>query len=61
MHIQKHCKTYLPHFNLKFNSVTLENVQIPSSKSSINSYPYRISELTLGAEISLSEKSQFHI
>ena len=30
MHIQKHCKTYLPHFQFQFNSVTLEIVQILS-------------------------------
>ena len=41
--------------------MTLENVQILSSKPYINSYACRLTEQILGAEISTSEKFQFHI
>ena len=40
--------------------MTLENVQILSSKPYINSYACRLTEQILGAEISTSEKFQFH-
>ena len=57
MHIEK---TYLPHFLFQFNSGTLENVQIPSSKPYITSYVCSLTDTTFGAEISTFEKFQFH-
>ena len=59
MHIQKRYKLYLLLFQFQFNSGTLENVQIPSSKPYINSYACRITEPNFGAEITISEKFQF--
>ena len=59
--IQKYCKTYPTHFQLQFNSGTLENVQIPSSKPYINSYVCILTEPTFGEEITTSEKPQFYI
>ena len=35
---------------------TLENVPIPSSKPYISLYPWRITELTFGSEITTPEK-----
>ena len=61
MHISKHCKTYPLHFQFQFNSETLENVQITSSKPYINSYAYILTEPTFGPKIITSEKFQFHI
>ena len=40
---------------------TLQNVHIPSSKPYINSCACRLTEPTLRAEITTSEKFQFHI
>ena len=57
MHIEK---TYLPHFLFQFNSGSLENVQIPSSKPYITSYVCSLTDTTFGAEISTFEKFQFH-
>ena len=45
-------------FQFEFNSGTLENVQLPSSKSHINSYACRLTGPTFGAT---SKKFQFHI
>ena len=41
--------------------MTLEYVEIPSFKPDINSYACRLTELIFGAEITSSEKFQFHI
>ena len=58
---QQQCKSYPPHFQFQFNSVTFENVQIPSSKSYINSDACRSAEATFEVKITTSEKLKFHI
>ena len=58
---QQHSKIYPPHFQFQFNSGTLENVHVPSSKPDINFYTCRLTEPTFGAKTTTSEKFQFHI
>ena len=60
-HFRNNVKPIPDNFQFQFNSGTLENVQIPSSKPHINSYACRLTEPTFGAEITTSEKLQFHI
>ena len=48
-------------YQFQFNSGTLENIQIFSSKPHNNFYACRLAEPTLGTERTTSEKFQFHI
>ena len=52
----------VPHiFQFQFNSRTMENVQISSSKPYINSYACKLTRPNFRAEITTSEKFQFHM
>ena len=61
MDISEALKSIAHIFQFQFNSGTLKNVQIPSSKPYSNFYTYNLTEATFGTRTTTSKKFQLHI